>query len=108
VFGHDAAMSRTRVRRRRAILAASAIAVVGVVVLGGPLTDASGRPSTEPARRTRYVVASGDTIWSIARRAAAGTDPRPLVEAIEQVNHVQPGELVPGRTLEIPRALAPG
>jgi len=53
-------------------------------------------------------VASGDTIWIIARRAAAGTDPRPLVEAIEQVNHVQPGELVPGLTLEIPRALAPG
>jgi nucleoid-associated protein YgaU len=107
VFGDDRAMSRTHVRWRRVLLTAAAVAILGVVVLGGPLTDASGHTPTEAVRHSRYVVASGDTIWSIARRAAPGTDPRPLVEAIEQVNHVQPGDLVPGQTLEIPSTLAP-
>jgi Tfp pilus assembly protein FimV len=56
------------------------------------------------AARDRYVVRQGDTVWSIAERLAPGEDPRPLVDAISAANHIDPGVLLPGRTLLIPAA----
>jgi nucleoid-associated protein YgaU len=110
VFGHHRAMSRTRVRRRRRITAAMLSVAVGVV-LGAPVAGALARhPRSEdgkisPATRWEqvYVVRAGDTVWSIAEGVAAGSDPRVVVDAIAARNGIEPGAVVPGQALIIPR-----
>lgn len=94
-------MSRTRVRWRRLTLTLTAGLVAGA--WAGPLGHAvaGGEPPVAIARRT-YVVRSGDTLWSIARRVSPSADPRPIVDAIAGTNAVAPGALVPGQTLVIP------
>jgi nucleoid-associated protein YgaU len=112
LFGHHRAMSRTRVRRRRRIAAAMVSVAVGVV-LGAPMAGALSRhPQVAdervlPARRWEdvYVVRPGDTVWSIAERAAAGGDPRALVDAIAARNGIDAGAVVPGQALVIPRVV---
>jgi LysM repeat protein len=49
-----------------------------------------------------YVVRRGDTLWSIAEGLSPGEDPRPVVDALASVNDLDPGMLVPGRTLVVP------
>lgn len=79
-----------------------------VVVLGSPVAAALGRraeaPSASPAHVSEdvYVVRSGDTLWSIAKRIVRGGDPRTLVDAIADRNGIDPGSLLPGQTLLIP------
>lgn len=91
-------MSRTRVRYRR--LGVTAVAA-GVLALGvGPVGHALAPDGSKAAEGT-YVVRPGDTLWSIATRLGDG-DPRPLVDAIQQANGVDPGALVPGQALVIP------
>jgi hypothetical protein len=48
------------------------------------------------------VVAAGDTLWSIAERHAPGEDPRAVIHAIEQLNDLGGGPLLPGDTLSLP------
>ncbi|MGZ5212774.1 MAG: LysM peptidoglycan-binding domain-containing protein [Actinomycetota bacterium] len=103
-------MSRTRVRRRRRIAAAMVSVAVGVV-LTSPVAAALNRhPQTSdtrtlPAQRWEqvYVVRSGDTVWSIAERAAGEADPREWVDAIAARNGIAAGVVVPGQALVIPR-----
>jgi nucleoid-associated protein YgaU len=112
VFGDDRSMSRTRVRRRQI-----ALALAFAAVLAGPMSRAWSRVTvtdqlahlTVVQHRSAlgttvhdYVVAPGDTIWAIASRADPGRDPRPLVDAIEHLNELGAGDLVPGQTVRIP------
>ena len=96
-------MSRTRVRRRRL-----AVVATGAVVAGfwaGPLASALGDPHQPVAvSQQHYVVRAGDTLWSIATRLAPGQDPRPVADAIQTANHLDPGALVPGQSIVIPPA----
>ncbi|MDP9329723.1 MAG: LysM peptidoglycan-binding domain-containing protein [Actinomycetota bacterium] len=103
-------MNRTRVRtqlsvrsRRRRAAAVLGIAVAGALLMG-PVASASGDHGREAPPPGHYVVRAGDTLWGIARRAEPGRDPRPLIQAIEAVNGLRAGDLVPGRTLLIPLA----
>ena len=49
-----------------------------------------------------YVVRRGDTLWTIASRIAGPqADPRPVVDQLQQANHVS-GAIVPGETLRLP------
>ena len=49
-----------------------------------------------------YVVRPGDTLWLIATRIAGpDADPRPVVDRLEQANHVA-GVIVPGQELRLP------
>jgi nucleoid-associated protein YgaU len=100
-FGTMRDVARTRVRRRR-ILTVGACAVAAGLLLA-PAVHASG-DAREPlgASDRRYVVRSGDTLWSIASRVAPGRDPRPLVDDIVEANGVDAGAIVPGQTLTIP------
>ncbi len=114
-----------RVYRRRRLTAAAlflgallaggeALGVLG----GGPLTASeAGSPATpalvvRPVSRTTYVVAPGDTLWSIARKAQPTGDIRPLVDAMVAARRGRPlevGERVEvGERIEVPRAEATG
>jgi LysM repeat protein len=59
-------------------------------------------PSRGTDASDRYVVQSGDTLWSIAVRRAPGSDPRRVVQAIVDANQVDPGTLAPGQVLVVP------
>jgi nucleoid-associated protein YgaU len=110
VFGHHEGMGRTCVRRRRRIAAAMVSVAVGVV-LSAPVAGAFGRHQqpadvgVRPAKRWEqvYVVRAGDTVWSIAERAAGGADPRVWVDAIALRNGIDAGAVVPGQALILPR-----
>jgi LysM repeat protein len=99
VFGHDAHMTRTHVRRRRAAL--SAAFLVLVTVLLGPVGHAF-QAEAAPRHPRRVVVRPGDTLWSIARRSEPASDPRAVVDAIVAANGVQAGAVVPGQRLLVP------
>jgi len=93
-------MSRTRVRRRRLAVLVGAGIVAGF--WAGPVAEALQGPGATPAAERRVVARPGDTLWSIAERAAPGEDPRPLVDAIARANDVDPRAIVPGQTLVVP------
>jgi nucleoid-associated protein YgaU len=98
-FDRIATMGRTRVRRRRVAVIA-AVAIVGGA-WAGPLAHRDD-PRMRSVASHRYVVRDGDTVWSIASRLQTRGDPRPLVDAIQAANDVDPGALRPGQTLVIP------
>jgi LysM domain len=93
-------MTRTRVRRRRLTVTVS-VALVAAA-WAGPAVRALGSPE-EPTRiaRSSYVVREGDTLWTIARRLAPGSDPRPLVDLLSTANGIEASELMPGQTLVV-------
>lgn len=100
-FGHHLPMHRTYVRRR-------VVATLVVAILAGAVTPAVAAalsaPTLTPVAQRTYVVRGGDTLWSIAARLAPGRDPRPVIQAIEEANHVDAGGLVPGSRLVVPTA----
>ncbi len=102
-FGHHVAMSRTRVRRRRATL--TVLAVVLTSLLIGPVGHAfdAGAAVRHPRTVPRtLVVQPGDSLWAIARRAEPSVDPRAMVDAIAAANGIGASALVPGQRLVVP------
>jgi nucleoid-associated protein YgaU len=75
-----------------------------ILVLAAALLVATGRLAygSGPQATDRVVVASGDTVWSIAAAHYRG-DPRPHVEAILQANRLATPLLTPGQSLRLPR-----
>jgi nucleoid-associated protein YgaU len=95
----DTGVNRTRVRRRRVVLALAAGALTtGILAQMG---SASGRPD-RPAPIVRYVVQDGDTLWAIAGSVRPGRDPRATIDAIADANGIDAGAIVPGQSLVIP------
>ncbi len=101
-FGQHNAMQRTYVRRRRTTVAVVAV-LLGAVFVGPVAGAVAGQRVTSPKPRT-YVVETGDTLWAIASKMRPGTDPRPLIQQIQQVNGVDAGSLSPGQRLVVPSA----
>ena len=85
-----------RPRRRRGWGRVLLVAAV-LVVASARLAYGSGAVATD-----QVVVAPGDTVWSIALSHYAG-DPRPHVEAILALNHLDSPRLIPGQALKLPR-----
>ena len=88
-------------RRGRALVRVLAIVLVVAVFLLVAPGLAKGDGPDRPAPRVTYVVESGDTLWSIARRVAPGQDPRPVVDGLIRSNDVR-GGLQAGQELSIP------
>jgi len=96
------------VRRRRLVAAALVLSALLAgswllgILGGGPLT-ASGATShlqVQLVSERTYVVAPGDTLWSIARSVQPTGDVRPVVDALAAELHGRP--LQPGQTLRLP------
>lgn len=82
------ASRRAARRRHRAGLAAVAIAVIGMTLLGGGQEGVA--PAAQQGKRTA-VVQPGQTLWDIAERhAPEGMDPRVYVAALEEANDLGP------------------
>ena len=88
-------------RRGRSLVRALAVVLVVVVFMLVAPGLAKGDGPDRQAPRVTYVVESGDTLWSIARRVAPGQDPRPVVDGLIEANHLR-GGLQAGQELSIP------
>lgn len=91
-------------RRGRVVLGGlGVVTAVAVAVLVGPAVGGSSPgPELELAGRATVTVHSGDTLWSIARTVAPGSDPREVVDALQDVNGIDGASLVPGQVLLLP------
>ena len=92
------------VRRWRAGVVLSAIAVCGTLLGAGSLAGAG--QATEPPAPTEavspapiHVVQPGDTLWSVARSLQPDGDVRPLVARLRAASGG--GPLVPGQRLRL-------
>jgi LysM domain len=95
-------IGRVRLTRRGRALAralATVLVVAGFMLVAPGLAKGDG--PDRPAPRVTYVVESGDTLWSIARRVAPGRDPRPVVDGLIEANNLR-GGLQAGQELSIP------
>ena len=95
-------LSAATYRRRRFVVALGVALVLltagkAGAALGSSPLEAPGRPPSA----THYVVRSGDSLWSVARRLAPDEDPRPVVDALEAARHGSP--LLPGETVALPQ-----
>lgn len=91
-------VSAATFRRRRLGALLGVVAVVFMVGRAGAALG-SGSPAA-PGRSApveRYVVRSGDTLWSAARHLAPGSDPREVIDALTKVRG--DGPLMPGEVL---------
>ena len=79
----------------------AAVLALGVFALSGSATGSGERG--EPVAVTMVQVESGDTLWSIATRAAPGEDPRDLIDEIEELNSLS-GSLPVGDRIAVPLA----
>ncbi len=91
------------VRRRRGLLAITALLVVGLALpLGGSggRSHPTGPALAETGHAVVYTVQPGDTLWSIAQRASPTADPRVLVAQIE--GQTGSDTVRPGQHIELP------
>jgi nucleoid-associated protein YgaU len=80
------------------------MALAAGVALGSwlaPLVNGGGG-GLQLAGETSVVVQGGDTLWSIASSVAGDGDVRAVVDQIQQLNHLDGTELVPGQVLQLP------
>jgi len=57
----------------------------GAALGSSPLAAPGRAPSV-----ARYVVRPGDSLWTVARHVAPGSDPRPVVDALAAARHGAP------------------
>jgi LysM repeat protein len=75
--------------------------VAAALLVGFMVGRASAGPEGPSQHIRSYMVRSGDTVWSIADRVAAG-DPRPVVDWLMAENHLSDATIVPGQSLVLP------
>ena len=88
-------------RRRRVLATLVGLGLVLTITRAGATLGGSSLATPERLPHVqRVVVAPGDTIWSIARRAAPGHDVRPVVDAM--VHTLGTSTVVAGETISVP------
>lgn len=65
----------------------------------GTIHEEHGRQESPPQV---WIVARGETLWSIARTLAPGRDPRSVVESLRRANRLESAALRVGQALQIP------
>lgn len=93
-----------RERRRWQLLLATAAAVCAFVVVFGAMLGglANGVASDVPDRTAVVSVAPGESLWDVAAKFAPESDPRAVVQRIEELNGVSADAVTPGVPLTVP------
>jgi nucleoid-associated protein YgaU len=92
-----------RRRRLRGLSRLGLLVLVLVIAAWAGARIANGASNGPAYSEHTYVVRSGDTLWSVAGGAYAGShDPRQLVYRIEQRNHLAGADIHPGELLVLP------
>ena len=99
---HQSAPLRLTARGRRVVAGLSV--AIGLSIAAGTVVciELERGGGLQLAGSSTVVVRSGDTMWSIARRAAPEEDPRAVVDAIVELNGLDSVDLVPGAELRLP------
>ncbi|WP_064744334.1 LysM peptidoglycan-binding domain-containing protein [Actinomadura oligospora] len=96
-------------RGRVVVVVFGAVIVLLALWMAGALSASAGGqdhrdlPVPDGRRVVPVVVRPGDTLWGIAGRAEPGTDPRPTVRRILELNGLPDDAIVqPGQRLRVP------
>jgi hypothetical protein len=88
-------------RRRRVLAALVGLGLVLTIARAGATLGGSSLATPERLPHVQLVVvAPGDTLWSVARRAAPGHDVRPIVDAM--VRTLGTSTVVAGELISVP------
>jgi hypothetical protein len=87
-------------KRSAARIAGVALGAGLLVGLVNPSPWAGSAAATGP--RLTHVVATGETLWSLAERHAGRRDPRDYVYDLEKLNNLGPRPIYPGEHLLLP------
>jgi len=88
-------------RRRLAVLLGVLIVVLAAGQAGAALGSSPLAAPERPPSVVRYVVAPGDSLWTVAGHVAPDDDPRRVVDALIEARGSQ--ELLAGETIVWPR-----
>lgn len=89
-----------RLTTRGRVLAIVLMLAVAFAALAS-IRDISGQADAGGSARV-VVVHRGDTLWSLATRAAPSSDPRVVVAKIKILNHLATSDVQPGEQLLLP------
>ena len=92
-------------RRGRVVVLVLATLTLIAFSLGRASTSDASRGTGRPASpRPTTVVQPGDTLWSISRRIAPGSDPRVMVDRLSKLNDLGGKPIQAGQRLTLPYA----
>ena len=96
--------TKTRLTRRgRLLLLGILVALTFAVFSLGRVSGHAETPATSTATSyVTHVVAPGDTLWSIARAAHPGADPRAYVQRIVELNSLATSDVHVGQVIALP------
>lgn len=84
----------------RRLLVAALLAIA--LLVGRAATVGAGQTHREPVKGVSHVVKPGETLWSIARQAYPGQDPRDGIRRIMRANELRGGLITPGMHVVMP------
>ena len=87
-------------RRGRLVVIGFALALVASLSVFG--RGVGSAEAVDPAAAQIVVVQPGQTLWSIARDLDPSADPRSVIEALKEVNHLEGQVVRPGQALTVP------
>lgn len=88
-------------RRGRAVVTVVALLLAGGALFSAQNAQAEAPPA--PVAVTTHTVSPGDTLWSVARTAAApGEDLRDVVAELIEINELSGASLAVGQQLLVP------